>query len=128
MVIFFVLVELSFLFYSCILVLLILGDKIVHVTFSLSELHLIHTLASVPVKEGLPAEHDRELLGYALPSFLNSGGVTNEGGGHFKTLGWYVTDGGLDVVGDPFDEVRRVLVHYVEHLLIYLLLKDGNIY
>ena len=32
-----------------------------------------------------------------------------------------VADGCLDVVGDPLDEVRRVLVLDVEHLLVDLL-------
>merc|ERR1712146_168899 len=54
------LVELSLLFSGGILVLLVLGDQIVHVALGLSELHLVHTLTSVPVKEGLAAEHTRE--------------------------------------------------------------------
>ena len=35
------------------LVLLVLGDQVVHVGLRLSELHLVHAFASVPVKESL---------------------------------------------------------------------------
>ena len=35
------------------LVLLVLGHEVVHVGLGLSELHLVHALASVPVKESL---------------------------------------------------------------------------
>ncbi len=45
-----------------VLVLLVLGHQVVHVALGLGELHLIHALSSVPVKEGLAAEHGRELL------------------------------------------------------------------
>merc|ERR1711966_510121 len=78
---------------SGILVLLVLGDEVVHVGLSLSELHLVHTLTSVPVKEGLAAEHHSELLGHTLEHLLDAGGVTDEGTGHLQALGWDVTDG-----------------------------------
>mmetsp|Transcript_13666 Transcript_13666/g.19951 ORF Transcript_13666/g.19951 Transcript_13666/m.19951 type:complete len:499 (-) Transcript_13666:33-1529(-) len=104
-----------------VLVLLVLGDKIVHVGLSLGELHLVHTLASVPVQEGLAAEHSSELLADALEHLLDGGRVANEGGGHLETLRGDVAHGGLDVVGDPLDEVGRVLVLDVEHLLVNLL-------
>ena len=35
------------------LVLLVLGDQVVHVALGLSELHLVHALISVPVEESL---------------------------------------------------------------------------
>ena len=35
--------------------------------------------------------------------------------------GWDVTDGSLDIVGDPLNEVAAVLVLDIEHLLIHLL-------
>merc|ERR1712100_434211 len=116
----FVLIELTLLLGGGVLVLLVLRDKIVHVGLSLGELHLVHALTSVPVKEGLPAEHGRELLRDALEHLLDSGGVTDEGGGHLEALGGDVTDGTLDVVGDPLNKVRGVLVLDVEHLLIDL--------
>ena len=115
------LVELTLLLGGGVLVLLVLRDKIVHVGLSLSELHLVHTLTSVPVKEGLAAEHGSELLRHTLPALLDGGGVTDEGGGHLKSLRGDVTNGSLDVVRDPLDEVRRVLVDDVKHLLVDLL-------
>merc|ERR1712100_682433 len=115
------LVELSLVLGSGILVLLVLGHKVVHVGLGLSELHLVHALTGVPVEESLAAEHAGELLGDALPELLDGGGVTDEDGGHLETLGGDVTDGGLDVVGDPLHEVGGVLVLDVEHLLVDLL-------
>ena len=38
---------------SGLLVLLVLGDQVVHVGLCLSELHLVHAFASVPVEESL---------------------------------------------------------------------------
>ena len=56
---------------------------------------------------------------------LNRGVVSDEGGGHLESSGRDVTDGGLHVVGDPFDEISRVLCLNLQHLLIYLDGKDG---
>jgi len=102
------------------LVLLVLGDEIVHVGFGFSEFHLIHTFTGVPMEESLSSEHSSELLGDSLEHLLDGGGVTNEGDRHLEALGWDITDGGFDVVGDPFNEVRGVLILDVEHLLINL--------
>jgi len=76
------LVELTLILSGGILVLLVLGDKVVHVGLSLSELHLVHTLTSVPMKESLTTEHASELLGHTLPELLDCSGVTNEDGCH----------------------------------------------
>mmetsp|Transcript_8202 Transcript_8202/g.9916 ORF Transcript_8202/g.9916 Transcript_8202/m.9916 type:complete len:398 (+) Transcript_8202:217-1410(+) len=73
------------------------------------------------MKEGLSAEHSGELLADSLEHLLDGGRVTEEGHGHLETLGGDIADGGLDVVGDPLDEVRGVLVLDVEHLLVDLL-------
>ena len=70
------------------------------------------------MEESLAAEHKSELLGNALEHFLDGGGVANEGGRHLEAFRGDVAHGGLDVVGDPLDEVRRVLVLDVEHLLV----------
>jgi len=102
------------------LILLIFRNEIVHVGFGFSEFHFVHTFTSVPMKESLSPEHSSELLSDSLEHLLDGGGVTNEGNGHLETLGRDITDGGLDVVGDPLDEVRGVLVLDVEHLLINL--------
>ena len=59
-----------------VLVLLILRDEIVHVGLGLGELHLVHALPGVPVKESLPPEHGGELLGDSLKDLLDSGGVS----------------------------------------------------
>merc|ERR1719445_1274986 len=118
---FFLLVEFTFLLGGGVLVLLVFGDEIVHVALSFSELHLIHTLASVPVEESLSSEHSGELLADPLEELLDGGAVSDEGGGHLESSGRNVTDGGLDVVGDPFDEVATILVLDIEHLLVNLL-------
>merc|ERR1711865_709714 len=73
------LIEFTFLLRCCILVLLVLGDKIVHVALGLRELHLIHTLARVPVKECLPTEHRREILSNTLEHLLDGRRVPQEG-------------------------------------------------
>ncbi|EPY39693.1 hypothetical protein AGDE_04235 [Angomonas deanei] len=114
-------VELTLLLDGGVLVLLVLGDEVVHVGLGLGELHLVHTLTGVPVKEGLAAEHTSELLTDTAEHLLDAGVVTDEGDGHLETLGGNIADGGLYVVGDPLDEVGRVLVLDVEHLLIDLL-------
>ena len=77
------------------LVLLVLGHQVVHVGLGLSELHLVHALASVPVEESLPPEHSGELLGDSLEQLLDGGGVTDEGGGHGKTSGGHITNSNL---------------------------------
>merc|ERR1712199_77498 len=73
------------------------------------------------MEESLTTEHASELLGHTLPELLDGGGVAKEHGCHLEALWWDVTHRGLDVVGDPLDEVARVLVLDIEHLLINLL-------
>merc|ERR1719158_2160015 len=78
---------------------------------------------------GMSQTEDLMLLGIHSTKYeeflfwtLSIGGrVTDEDGGHLETLGGDVANGGLDVVGDPLDEVRGVLVLHVEHLLVNLL-------
>merc|ERR550532_2746782 len=93
------------LFDSCILVLLVLRDEVVHVGLGLSELHLVHALPSVPVEESLPPEHGGELLGDSLENFLDGGRVSDKGRGHLETSRRDVADAGHRVVGDPLHEV-----------------------
>ena len=78
------------------------------------------------MQESLASEHGGELLGDALEQFLDGGRVTNESGGHLQATWWDVADGGLDIVGDPFDEVGRVLVLYIQHLLVNLLHRHAS--
>ena len=117
----FLILELSLILGSGLLVLLVFGDKVVHVGLCLGELHLVHPLTSVPVEESLATEHSSELLRDALEQLLDGGGVANEGGSHLETTGWDVTDSSLDIVGDPLNKVGAVLVLDVEHLLVHLL-------
>merc|ERR1712190_154630 len=86
------LVKLTLLLRGCILVLLVLRDKIVHIALSLSELHLIHALSSVPVQERLAAEHGGEVLCDAFEHFLDRRRVPGEGYRHLQPLWWDVTD------------------------------------
>mmetsp|Transcript_12132 Transcript_12132/g.36829 ORF Transcript_12132/g.36829 Transcript_12132/m.36829 type:complete len:504 (-) Transcript_12132:8-1519(-) len=106
-----------------VLVLLVLRDQVVGVGFGLRELHLVHALAGVPVQEGLPPEHDAELVGDPPEDVLHRGGVPDESRGEvgLGNLGRDVAHRGLDVVGDPLHEVRRVLVLHLEHLVLDVL-------
>merc|ERR1719508_411315 len=70
---------------GCLLVLLVLRHQVVHVGLCLGELHLVHALPSVPVKESLPPEHSSELFRDPLEELLDSGGVPNERGGHLQS-------------------------------------------
>merc|ERR1711939_888540 len=70
------------------------------------------------MEEGLAAEHSSELLSDTLEHLLDGGGVSEESNRHLESLGRDIADGGLDVVGDPLNEVRGVLVLHIEHLLI----------
>lgn len=106
------------------LVLLVLGDQVVHVGLSLSELHLVHTLTSVPMQESLAPEHGSELVTDTLEELLDGGGVTDEGGRHLQAARRNGAESGLDVVGDPLNEVGRVLVLDVAHLVLNLLHGD----
>lgn len=91
------------------LVLLVLGDEIDEVALGLCELHLIHALARVPVQEGLPPEHERELVVGALEEILDARRVGNEGGRHAHPRRRHVTQGRRDAVWHPLDEALRLL-------------------
>jgi hypothetical protein len=70
------------------------------------------------MQEGLSSEHGGELFSNSLEHFLDGGGVSDESDGHFQSLGGNITNGGFDVVGDPFNEIRGVFVLDVQHLFI----------
>jgi hypothetical protein len=72
------------------------------------------------MEESLSSEHSGELFSDSLEHFLDSGGVTEEGNGHLESLWWDIANSRFDVVWDPFDEIRRVLVLDVKHLLVNL--------
>ena len=75
----------------------------------------------LPMQESLAPEHSGELLGDSLEELLDGGRVADEGGRHLESAGRDVAHGRLHVVRDPLDEVRRVLVLDVQHLLVHLL-------
>mmetsp|Transcript_9909 Transcript_9909/g.24689 ORF Transcript_9909/g.24689 Transcript_9909/m.24689 type:complete len:545 (-) Transcript_9909:49-1683(-) len=109
--------------YSRVLVLLVLSDEVILVGLGLGELHLIHSLAGVPVQEGLPPEHDAELVGNSSEDVLHGSRVADEGGREIRLwdLGRDVANRGLDVVWNPLDEVSGVLVLHLEHLILDIL-------
>merc|ERR1712117_35750 len=113
-------VELAFLLGGGVLVLLVFRNQVVHVGFSFGELHLIHTLTSVPVQESLSSEHGGKLFADSLEEFLDGGGVTDEGGAHLESSWWDVANGGFDVIWDPLNKVTGVFVLGVEHLFVDL--------
>merc|ERR1719327_1759572 len=112
------LIELTLLLGGGVLVLLVLRDEVVHVALCLCEFHLVHALACVPMQEGLAAEHGGEILGHSLEHLLDGSGIARERDSHLQALWRDVADGSLDVLGDPLNEVRAVLVAHIEHLLI----------
>ena len=70
------------------------------------------------MEESLSSEHSSELFTNSLEHFLDGGGVTKEGNGHLESLWWDIANSGFDVVWNPLNEVRGVLVLDVEELLI----------
>ena len=70
------------------------------------------------MQESLSSEHSGELFAHSLEQLLNGGAVSDEGGRHLQSSRRDVTDGGLDVVRDPFDEVAAVLVLHIQHLFV----------
>ena len=59
----------------CVLILLVLGDEVIHIGLSLSKLHLIHALLCVPVEPGLAPVHRGELFTNTLEDLLDGRGV-----------------------------------------------------
>lgn len=81
-------------------------------------LHLVHSFLSVPMQEGFTFEHGRELITDTLEEFLDGSRVTEEGNSHLETPWCNLTLSAEDIVGDPLDEVGRVFVLDVLHLLL----------
>lgn len=107
-----------------VLVLLVLGHQVLQVGLGFGEFELVHTLAGVPMQESLSPEHGRELIGDSLEQDLDGGGISDKGGGHLEASRRNVTVCGLDVVGDPFDKVLRVLGLHGVHCLVDFLHRD----
>ena len=72
------------------------------------------------MEESLSSEHGVKLLADPGEELLDGRIVSNKGSRHLQTSRWDVTDGGLDVVGDPFYKVGGVLGLYLQHLLVNL--------
>jgi hypothetical protein len=70
------------------------------------------------MQESFTSEHSSELFTHTLEQLLDGRGVANECGRHFQASWWDIAHSGLDIVRDPFDEVRRVLVLNVQHLFV----------
>merc|ERR1711933_12367 len=117
----FFLIKFTLLLGGGVLVLLVLRNEVIHVALCLCKLHLIHALSCIPMQESLSAEHGSEVLSHAFEHLLYGGGIARERDSHLQALGGNVTDRSLDVLGNPLDEVRAVLVAHIEHLLVDLL-------
>lgn len=76
------------------------------------------------MQERLPLEHGSELVTDTPEKLLNSGRVAQEGDGHLETTGRNITLRGENVVGNPLDEVSRVLVLDVLHLFLDFFHRD----
>merc|ERR1740116_516656 len=86
------LVKLALLLCGCVLVLLVFGNKVVHVALCLCELHFVHPLTSVPMQESLATEHGCEELCDTLEHFLDCRGVPRERHRHLQALWGDVAD------------------------------------
>jgi hypothetical protein len=76
------------------------------------------------MQESLATEHGGELLTNTLEDLLDSSRVSDESGRDLETLGRNRAQSGLNVVGNPLNEVGRVLLLNVAHLILNLL--GGN--
>jgi hypothetical protein len=85
---------------------------------SSTHLHLVHTLLSIPVQERLPLEHGGKLIADTLEELLDRSRITQEGDSHLQSSRRDVALCSKHVVGNPLDEVSRVLVLHVLHLLL----------
>ena len=73
------------------------------------------------MQERLPLEHGSELVADTLEELLYSGRVAQESDSHLAASGGNITLSSKDIVGDPLDEVCRILVLDILHLLLDLL-------
>ena len=78
------------------------------------------------MKESFSSEHGGKLLRDSLEKLLNGCRVADEGRGHLETSWGNITDGCFDVVRNPLDEVGRVFVLNIEHLLVDFLHRHAS--
>jgi len=107
-----------------ILILLVLTDQVVQVGLGLSELHLVHPFACVPMQERFSAEHSGELIGDSFEEILDRCGVADESRRKRCVLKRNVTNGSLDVVRNPVNKEIGVLCLHFKHLVIDFLRRD----
>jgi hypothetical protein len=72
------------------------------------------------MEESLSSEHSSELLSDSLEHLLDGSGVTDESSRHLESIRRDITDRRLNVVRDPLNEIRGVLVLNIQHLFIDL--------
>jgi len=70
------------------------------------------------MQESLAPEHGSELITDTLEELLDGGGVTDERSGHLEALRRNRAESGLDVVGNPLNKVRGVLILDIAHLVL----------
>jgi hypothetical protein len=70
------------------------------------------------MEESLSSEHSSELLSDSLEHLLDGSGVTDESSRHLESIRRDITDRRLNVVRDPLNEIRGVLVLNIQHLFI----------
>mmetsp|Transcript_7738 Transcript_7738/g.16100 ORF Transcript_7738/g.16100 Transcript_7738/m.16100 type:complete len:267 (+) Transcript_7738:381-1181(+) len=73
------------------------------------------------MEKGLPPEHNRKHIRHPLPRLLDGRRIADKHAGHLHPHRRYVADARLHIVGDPLDEIGRVLGHNVHHLVVHLL-------
>ena len=78
------------------------------------------------MEEGLSTEHGSELDTDSLEELLDCCGVSDEGGTHLQSSGRDIAHSSFNVVGDPIDKVRGVLVLDVQHLFVDLLHRHSS--
>ena len=54
----------------------------------------------------------------SLENLLDGSRISNKGSGQLESFGGNITDRILDVIWDPFNEVRRIIVLDIAHLLM----------
>ena len=72
------------------------------------------------MEKSLASEHHGELLANTTEYLLNGCVISDEGGGHSEASRGDVTNGNLDVMGDPVHKVVAVFLLHSKHLLVYL--------
>jgi len=70
------------------------------------------------MQEGFTFKHGGELVADTPEQLLNSSRVTQESNSHLQSARRDVTLSSQDVVGNPFDEIGRVFVLNILHLLL----------